>query len=305
MNALPRGKLRRDALLKEAEHKVVDTIVALNSMGDRTPIFFVYPVTGDGGATYVWLSESLGDEQPFYAFQVPTKQRTPHYVTSVTEIAACLIDEFENIYPTGSFILGGYSAGAVLALEMAQQLTTLGRSPDLLIAVDKAPARTGVRTHPYSLPHRVLNLIRAEWRISSKSLAQHVIQKSVIFVKRKAAEKVQKKPSSPESLNLRGVLVKKGHTSEESEFIGKLFDLIESYKPQKFRGDLMIFLSTENLHKRVAIKWMKIVSPKPMILTIAGTHESIVVGDDVRVLAADMKWCIANQKNGHVALRQD
>ena len=49
----------------------------------------------------------------------------------------------EAFQPRGSIRLIGWSAGAIIALEIAQQLCARGRDVPLLVALDGAPCNTG------------------------------------------------------------------------------------------------------------------------------------------------------------------
>jgi hypothetical protein len=136
-NTDPRA-LRSKAFVAESLGRVEAWVARLNITGERTPMFFVFPMSVDG-ACYGRLSEALGEDEPFYAFQVPSTERKP-VATSILEIARRLIVEFENVCPQGDFILGGWSAGAIIALDMAQQLTRKGRPPALLASLRKPSA---------------------------------------------------------------------------------------------------------------------------------------------------------------------
>src|SRR6185503_5767092 len=99
--------LRTRAFIAESINRVNTWIAPLNITGERIPMFFVFPISLDG-ACYVRLSEALGEDQPFYAFQIPSKERKPEIATSVPDIATSLVAELEKAYQKGDFILGGW-----------------------------------------------------------------------------------------------------------------------------------------------------------------------------------------------------
>src|SRR5581483_1594710 len=52
------------------------------------------------------------------------------------EIAAAYVEELTALRPQGPFLVGGYSVGAVVALELALQLTARGHEVPLLVVFD-------------------------------------------------------------------------------------------------------------------------------------------------------------------------
>src|SRR6185503_6986972 len=96
-NTDPRA-LRSKAFIAESVGRVEEWVAPLNVTGERTPMFFVCPMSVDG-ACYGRLSEALGEDQPFYAFQVPSTERNPEIATSIRDLAQRLIVEFENACP--------------------------------------------------------------------------------------------------------------------------------------------------------------------------------------------------------------
>jgi thioesterase domain-containing protein len=59
-----------------------------------------------------------------------------------------LLTFHEARYGKRPFVLGGWSSGVVIALEMAQQLARVGHAPALLVAIDKAPRNTKAEIDP-------------------------------------------------------------------------------------------------------------------------------------------------------------
>jgi len=66
--------------------------------------------------------------------------------SSVEAMAQYYVQELTAFQPQGPYLLGGWSAGSTLALEMAQQLAASGRHVALLVALDGAPFNTGAGT---------------------------------------------------------------------------------------------------------------------------------------------------------------
>ncbi|WP_225804853.1 non-ribosomal peptide synthetase, partial [Streptomyces sp. NK15101] len=105
-------------------------LVPVRTGGSRTPLVFVHPVGGDV-LCYAELAELLGDDQPFYALQLPDTE-----LTSVEAMAAHYVAAVREALPEGPYRLGGWSMGGVVALEMAALLTAAGAEVELLAVID-------------------------------------------------------------------------------------------------------------------------------------------------------------------------
>jgi thioesterase domain-containing protein len=299
----PRG-LRNQAFTAESLNLVKAWIAPLNVTGKQTPMFFVFPMSLDG-ACYVRLSEALGDDQPFYAFQIPSKVRRPEIATSIPDIAGCLVAEFQRIHRKGDFILGGWSAGAVIALEMAQQLTRKGRPPALLASIDHAPFNTGVGINPF-YPSLVNHLIRL--RVLWKKTKDHewkdfIPSASIGIVKRIRSRIVML--SSHAQRNLRSGKAPTGHhplqkhldaarSPEARELLKKLYKLLIEYKPAKYDGPVLLFISAEFPDFEWDRKW-SVFAQNTKVCHFLGTpedpttHESFIRGEHVGSFARTLK----------------
>jgi thioesterase domain-containing protein len=104
-----------------------------NAEGSELPFFCVSSVSGDA-SSYRDLARQLGDRFPFVGIQTPPSKRRGDYIGSIESLAQRYVEATD--WPEGPFVLGGWSAGGTIALEMAQQLRTHGRNDFLLIAID-------------------------------------------------------------------------------------------------------------------------------------------------------------------------
>jgi thioesterase domain-containing protein/acyl carrier protein len=110
-------------------------IVPIQPRGTRRPFFAVHPL---GGLVhyYIPLARRLGKEQPFYGIQVYGIDVGQTPLSVMEEVAAIYVEDMRRIQPAGPYQLGGYSFGAVVAYEMAQQLYAAGEEVSLLVLID-------------------------------------------------------------------------------------------------------------------------------------------------------------------------
>lgn len=297
--------LRNRAFFAESLNRVRTWIAPLNTSGTRVPMFFVFPMSLDG-ACYVRLSEALSEDQPFYAFQIPSKERKPETATSIPDIARRLVVEFERVYPAGRFILGGWSAGAIIALEMAQQLTAMGRPPALLVSVDHAPFNTGVGINPF-YPSVINDAVRlyALWKKSKDQRWKPFIPSPSAAIKKKISSRIAKLLSRvgknlrsgsapPLVLSLIQTMLDDAKTPAMRELLEKLYQLLIEYKPHEYDRPVLLFLSAEHAEFEYDRKW-SVFAKNMKVSYFLGSpeaptiHESFIRGGHVDSFAKTLK----------------
>jgi thioesterase domain-containing protein/acyl carrier protein len=110
-------------------------LIPIEPGGDRTPIFFVHGLHGQVLFTR-HLRGQLGEGRPLFGLQGRTGPRPGGEAETVAEIAADYVAAVRAARPGSRLILAGYCAGALIAWEMAQQLTELGEPPEAVIGID-------------------------------------------------------------------------------------------------------------------------------------------------------------------------
>jgi thioesterase domain-containing protein len=116
-------------------------VVELQRGTSSLPFFCVH-AGGGGVGCYLDLVRHLGSDQTFYGIQAPEhgemEPAAPRF-ESVEEMAACYAGAVRATQPQGPYLLGGWSAGGVIAFEMAQQLKRQGHEVALLALFDCMP----------------------------------------------------------------------------------------------------------------------------------------------------------------------
>jgi acyl carrier protein len=125
------------AYLRDVSAKQLQFFVPFNEQGSGPAFFCVHSMGGD--THYRRLAQLLGPEQRFYGIQIPPELRTLEFTSSVEGMASRYVEELLTFQPEGPYLLGGRSAGACIALEMAQQLRSHGHEIGLLVSIDGAP----------------------------------------------------------------------------------------------------------------------------------------------------------------------
>jgi thioesterase domain-containing protein/acyl carrier protein len=110
-------------------------LVEFRASGPRMPFFCIHPA-GGSVVCYRELAALLGPEQPFYGLQAPGLMSGQMPLRRIEDLAALYCAEMRAAYPDGPYLLGGWSFGAYVALEAAQQLVAAGKEVALLAIFD-------------------------------------------------------------------------------------------------------------------------------------------------------------------------
>lgn len=275
------------AYLRNASDKQLQFFVPFNEQGPGPALFCVHSMGGD--THYRRLAQLLGPEQRFYGIQIPPELRTLEFTSSVEGMARRYVDELLAFQPEGPYLLGGRSAGACIALEMAQQLRARGRETSLLVSIDGAPL------HALG-PSRRLSP-RYFWKVLRNFPVWVADEFAPGFSARGLVQRVKRRLgriASPGKLTEKEqVRVYLG----DGEFSNRAVELMESfygavmrYVPKPYDGRVLLFQATEPLYdlNEVDETWKKI-APRLEIVRVRGTHASVVNEPHVLPLAAHLR----------------
>jgi amino acid adenylation domain-containing protein len=113
-------------------------LVPLQPQGNQRPFFLTPPVMGVV-FPYYDLARLLGRDQPVYGLQAVGVAGEAAPLPSVEALAAYYLNLIREVQPEGPYLLGGWSFGAHIAYEMAQQLQRAGDHVGLLTLIDTPP----------------------------------------------------------------------------------------------------------------------------------------------------------------------
>lgn len=141
-------------------------LVSMRGGGTMPPLFIV-PPAGRTISAFAHWTRHFDPEQPVYGLQPLgfDKHETPH--DSVANMAAYYLADIRKRYPIGPYVLAGICFGAIVALEMAQQLHNQGEHVALLAILDGIPlTRPSLSDRANQLVHywRQGRLVKASFR---------------------------------------------------------------------------------------------------------------------------------------------
>ncbi|WP_420642897.1 condensation domain-containing protein [Candidatus Leptofilum sp.] len=100
-----------------------------------TPLFLVPGAAGNTLAMQR-LAQNLSPQQPVYTFEMPSLDVDNLPAANVPELAQYYLQAIQSVQSEGPYHLAGYSAGGILAYEVAQQLQQQGQAVDTLAIID-------------------------------------------------------------------------------------------------------------------------------------------------------------------------
>ena len=161
---------------KRSQSKVPPELVALNRKGSQQPSYWVHGGPGYA-ALYQGLSEILGPDYPFYAFQAKgvDNKTIPH---TFDEMVEHYIHCIKCVQPEGPYIIGGLSYGGLVAYEISQRLHQRGDDITQLFIFDTLPtSEEGLEifSDHYGQDDNFLTLLMANELAGSKKAGKALI----------------------------------------------------------------------------------------------------------------------------------
>ena len=137
------------ALLGELSTKPLPTLVPLQPNGSGHPFFMVTPAHAWG---LFELARRLGDDRPFYVLHSHEVAGLDGARIEIEKLAAYYVRHMRRVQLKGPYLIGGVSAGGVVALEMAQQLLAEGQQVGALVMIDTPYGKMFLRQAEYAAP---------------------------------------------------------------------------------------------------------------------------------------------------------
>lgn len=274
------------------------SLVEIQPQGERIPIFFIHPIGGEVFG-YGTLARYLGSAHPFYGIQARGLDGLEQPFTDMRAMASHYVEIVRSVQPAGPYILGGYSLGAVIAFEMAQQLNESGEEIALLAVLDEeAPA-----SHVQGVsPGRVLNtaLNFPYW------LADHVlkrpprqvssdVRRHLKRVARNLFSRIGPLRIEAHRENLQDMLDVALLPDNHRRVSEALFEALTGYQARTYRGRVTLFRTRAQPIFRALGRdkgWKQLAAGGVDVRVVPGNHLNMYDEPHVQVLAREVKACL-------------
>ena len=256
-------------------------VVALQPRGTKAAFFCVHGIGGEVQA-YAVLAQQLDPDRPFFGLRTPPL-RAENGFPSIEALAALYVEEVRTTVPTGPYILGGYSSGATVAFEMAQQLTASGEEVAMVVALDSGlPNNRCSALGPRALVEFFRNLfwwvIDDFMQTSRAEMAARFRSKATLLAARLAAVPGFRWLPHPQP-DIRDVLGMPSAAEEWGAFLAQHFKSLMAYEPRPYPGRVALFraraLPVSSLHTS-DLGWSRMAKGGIEINIVPGSHENIL-----------------------------
>ena len=269
-------------------------IVAMNSGSLERNVYCIHSVTGDVGGLH-HFAQNFGDVR-LYGIQVPKREMTQHLASTIETMAARHVALIEDFQPRGPIHLIGWSAGAIVALEMAQQLRARGRDLPLLVALDGAPCNTGAglaKLDPRYTLKMIANLPRwirddrsSDWSLGG--IGRRIAEK--LAARRGTCNEALKNVGTLDAEAVEQVISRPGWSPAQKAFVHTMYQAMERYVPRPYLGPVLVFETrTQPLFhlRQVGAAW-RAICVAPEIVQVDGNHSGLIFEATAAVLAAEV-----------------
>ncbi|RJS18030.1 non-ribosomal peptide synthetase [Corallococcus sp. H22C18031201] len=246
----------------------------------QRPFFCVHAVGGNV-LSYIELARALGDTQPFYGLQARGLEGDVPPCQSIPEMATLYLAAIRAVQPQGPYLLGGWSLGGSIALEMAQQLREQGEEVELLVLID---------TYARLIPKGETPNLQVEATRASTLFYQDLLRAAGHALPLPDAELEQLEPSR------RLQLLEEASRATAGQPLQALRDVFQThlllgwtYEPRAYPGRVLLLEASEPARTR---GWEEFITGPLEIQTIPGDHYSILRGARVQQLATALRTAL-------------
>jgi acetoacetyl-CoA synthetase len=218
------------------------------------------------------VAAAMTGDNPVYAIRPRGIEEGETPCETLAEMAEYAIAQMKAMQPKGPYPLIGYSAGGLVAMEMAQRLTATGDEVPLLVLLDTYPSRTlwPLRCHAEILGRQAFRALGALMRAGPRSFLLEVGRRLCSLAGYLSASGVSVLPPPP--------LVAEGVSAASRRVHLASYDAGEAYRPVPYAGRVLFIQPKEvpDLEpRRPGQVWHRLLSDFE-VCRVPGTHLGLV-----------------------------
>lgn len=253
------------AILEQKEEDNIElwsSLVPIQPQGEKPPLFCIHAADGSI-LPYQNLVPYLGYERPIYGIQPQGLDGKQDYLDKIEDFATSYVQLIRNQQPQGPYYLAGYSAGGVIAFEMAQQLLSQGQEVAFLTFFDTICPKyyaQKVSTGNWFSYH-LRNIITMKFSHKLIYLQGGLQERWRKFVNLFQPPEPTAHPNDP-----------------DCEIFPILVQAVRNYRPQKYPGKIILFRCVEQTwwinHDR-ELGWAELTSQPIDTIEAPGSHDCL------------------------------
>lgn len=291
-----------------------ETLITIQKGDEGKRPLFLIPGAGGNGLVIARIAQYLSPDQPVYTFLIPGLVGSEMPYTTIEEMAAFYVEALLNQQAEGPYLLGGYSAGGVVAFEVARQLQEAGHQVDLCVIID-APAQSRVygylqRLIDRAAVQRQLNIKQRQalflkWRDRLFEI-DYFLRKgwleAVLDGARTVKHKLTTTASSKTAESPLPYATDQYGSQMEDPRMRAIFELndraVRSFIPRKYAGKLFLIKSKEGYERHTVrspyrdLGWGRIAEKGVTVYEVPGTHLNMVREPNVQFVARHLQSCL-------------
>jgi amino acid adenylation domain-containing protein len=256
-------------------------LVPINARGTRMPFFCVHGLSGDVSSLF-GLARGLHPEQPFYGLRCPGV--AIGLAPSVEFLAQQYLEQVCTVQRRGPYALGGYSAGGIVAFEMAQQLARCGEPIALLLMIDAAaPPLLIARSGELGVDGAT---IPASLRVDASQRLSHPVHELLHEATAQLAD------PSP-------------YAERRRRFMVSFYEALLRYVPEQYDGEITLFETGEGAPKvssEPVVGWPSLTNGRVAVHRMPGNHLTMLRLPHVERVAVKLQECLHLKADAAVPL---
>ncbi|RYG54817.1 alpha/beta fold hydrolase, partial [bacterium] len=228
------------------------------------------------------LANHMDPQQPLYGFQLPKSLRDSPELPSLEELAALYVAELRVHQPNGPYLLGGFSMGGAIALEMARHLREQSQEVALLVLMDTY--FPGLQRRSPSLPRKFSIHMRYLRDLEGAQRADYINTRVKKLQKVVPLKRATMASDSGESRKQKW---------EQDNAVIQLRRAFARYHVEPYEGTITLFSArTRFLVADELGAWLKVAKGGIKQHFVPGTHNAVITEPHVRHVAALLTRCL-------------
>ncbi len=261
------------------------SLVPIRPGGSKTPFYFVHPIGGNV-LNFSGFASHFDDDQPVYGLQARGLDGKSAPNTSIFRMAEDYIADIRSVQPEGPYYIGGFSAGGVVAYEMARQLRAQGQQVAVLALLDTPVDITGdpsAEAAAWTI---------ARWMRTIRFNTRYAFHIGLApFARYKARNWRMRWRIRLWTLRL----ALTGHADAARLGVDEAFLVaLRNYVPAPYDGDATLFRAKDELvaYSDPALGWGRLINGRLEIREISGDHDTILNEPHIGMLARVLDSCL-------------
>ena len=226
----------------------LDLLLPIRPTGHSLPLFCIHPASGFSWS-YSRLIQHIPSDHPIYGLQARNLIQQRAVPTTIEDMSREYLEFIREIQPVGPYNLVGWSVGGLVAHAIATHLQSQGQEVALLALLDSYPSNGENSLHSSDAQHD----IEHPFAVAVDNAVQNMLDNL------RSGGQIQFALEEHHFDAIRGVLINN---------VG----LMAKFVPQRFHGDVLLFVAANGEAKRPIETWRSFVDGEIKIHWIDCTH---------------------------------